>query len=36
MASEIHFQLDIDFPAYSAKNLERFEQVYDDICRDFQ
>ena len=36
MVSEIHSQLDINFAAYTAKNLERFEQAYDDFCREYQ
>jgi len=36
MVSEIHSQLDVDFAAYTSKNLERFEQAYDDFCRDYQ
>lgn len=36
MVSEIHSQLDVDFAAYTVKNLERFEQAYDDFCHDYQ
>jgi len=36
MVSEIHSDLDIDFPAYTAKNLERFEQAFEEFRRDYQ
>ena len=36
MVSEINSQLDIDFPAYTAKNLERFEQAFEEFGRDYQ
>ena len=36
MVSEIHSQLNVDFAAYTAKNLERFEQAYDVFCIEYQ
>jgi thiamine kinase-like enzyme len=36
MVSEIHSQLDIDFAEYTAKNLERFEQAFDEFRQEFQ
>ena len=36
MVSEIHSQLDIDFSTYTAKNLERFEQAFEEFCREYQ
>jgi thiamine kinase-like enzyme len=35
MVSEIHSELDIDFPAYTAKNIERFEQAFEEFSRDY-
>ncbi len=36
MVSEIHSQLEVDFAAYTAKNLERFEQAFEEFCREYQ
>ena len=36
MVSEIHSQLDIDFAEYTAKNLERFEQAFEEFNREYQ
>ena len=36
MVSEIHSDLDIDFPAYTVKNLERFDLAFEEFCRDYQ
>jgi thiamine kinase-like enzyme len=36
MVSEIHSDLDVDFPAYTAKNLERFEQAFDEFRLEYQ
>ncbi len=36
MVSEIHSQLEVDFAAYTAKNLERFEQTFEEFCREYQ
>jgi len=36
MVSEIHSELDVDFPAYTAKNLERFEQAFEEFRREYQ
>ena len=35
MVSEIYSEIDIDFPAYTAKNIERFERAFDDFYRDY-
>lgn len=36
MVSEIHSPLDIDFRAYTTKNLERFEQAFEEFRREYQ
>jgi thiamine kinase-like enzyme len=36
MVSEIHSLLDIDFRAYTTKNLERFEQAFEEFRREYQ
>ena len=36
MVSEIHSQLDIDFAEYTAKNLERFEQAFEEFSHEYQ
>jgi len=36
MVSEIHSELDIDFSAYTVKNSERFEQVFEEFQREYQ
>ena len=36
MVSEIHSQLDIDFSTYTAKNLERFEQAFEQFSHEYQ
>jgi thiamine kinase-like enzyme len=35
MVSEIHSKIEMDYSAYTAKNLERFEQAFDDFYRDY-
>lgn len=34
MISEIHSELDIDYPAYTAENLERFERTFEAVNRE--
>jgi hypothetical protein len=36
MVSEIHSELDIDFSAYTVKNSERFEQVFEEFQSEYQ
>jgi len=36
MVSEIHSELDIDFSAYTAKNIERFDQAFDEFQSEYQ
>ena len=36
MVSEIYSQLEVDFAAYTAKNLDRFEQAFEEFCREYQ
>jgi len=36
MVSEIHSQLEVDFAAYTAKNLVRFEQAFEEFCLEYQ
>ena len=36
MVSEIHSQLEVDFATYTVKNLERFEQAFEEFCREYQ
>ena len=36
MVSEIHSRLEVDFATYTAKNLERFEQAFEEFCREYQ
>lgn len=36
MVAEIHSELDVDFPAYTRKNLERFEQAFDSFQSEYQ
>ncbi|MCZ6723530.1 MAG: phosphotransferase family protein [Gammaproteobacteria bacterium] len=35
MVSEIYSEIEMDFPAYTSKNLERFELAFDDFCREY-
>jgi thiamine kinase-like enzyme len=36
MVSEIYSQLEVDFAAYTAKNLDRFEQAFEEFRREYQ
>ena len=36
MVSEIHSDLAMDFTAYTAKNIKRFEQTFSNFIRDYQ
>ena len=36
MVSEIYSQLEVDFAAYTAKNLDRFEQAFEEFHREYQ
>jgi len=36
MVAEIHSELDVDFPEYTRKNLERFEQVFESFQSEYQ
>jgi thiamine kinase-like enzyme len=35
MISEIYSEIEMDFATYTSKNLERFEQAFDDFNRDY-
>ena len=35
MVSEIYSGIEMDFPAYTSKNLERFELAFDDFSREY-
>ena len=36
MVAEIHSELDVDFPAYTRKNLERFEPAFESFQSEYQ
>ena len=36
MVAEIHSELDVDFPEYTRKNLERFEQAFESFQSEYQ
>ena len=36
MVSEIYSEIEIDFATYTSKNLERFEQAFEDFNRDYR
>jgi hypothetical protein len=35
MVSEIYSEIEMDFPAYTSKNLERFELAFDEFNREY-
>jgi hypothetical protein len=36
MISEIHSELDFDYGAYTAENLDRFERTLSDLKQDIE